>query len=359
MKIFRDELREVLLASVVLTDVPPDPQSEARLRRDALFDLCLPARRVCDIHQRASLEVLLSGDFSKDAVLWVVPSVQLADLSAWATRVSCLLYPCAISPIPRQRWLNSLDSQAEYTLLANCHNLLARVAPRWLVRISGQQPPPLPKLSLQSLLVPSGPCSDPWQFSDDEPQDGGGLVAEELVEVDPLLIQVATGAEAEVKAIIDFNEKQRGRAARFFASEPAHRLCVIMVCLGVAVAFLHEVESVAGSPWETANWARCAAGGPVQKPYDGCGRWRYTTASIGPGVGYNFRCKFLARLATFRPNGWQCGVGLLHGLHVCLFYRPDLIETLADMALSNLLAFGQRKSRFYCPRISCGTALPS
>ena len=188
-----------------------------------------------------------------------MPYVQSADLQAWATRVARLLFPGAIPPIPRQRWVNSLDSQAQYTLLANCHNLLSRVGPRWLARIAGNRPPPLPQLRLQSLPV-VGPSSDPWEFSDDEPENDGAPV-EELVEVDAGLVQSATGAEAEVKAIKDFNEKQRGRAAKFFESEPAHRLLVSVVCLGVAVAFLHAVESVSGSAWEMASWARCAEGG--------------------------------------------------------------------------------------------------
>ena len=254
--ILRQEIEKVLLASVCLTTVMPAEDSECMWRRTALFDAVFPGRAAAVVKRRAQLELLLHGDFSHDLVLWVVPCVASADVTLWAKKVAWLLYPAKIPPIPRQRWANSLHSQGEYTLLANVHNILQRAGPRWLQRVSGEVPPVL--RPLDPILDAPARCRDSaWEFDSDG--EAPPPEAEAMVEVDPFMLQAATGLAAQTDAVKEFNAKQKGRARKFVCGEPQHRLIVSVVCLMVAVTFLHSAEAVCGHMWETRSWARCTS----------------------------------------------------------------------------------------------------
>ena len=142
-------------------------------------------------------------------------------MSHCGPRVSLLLYPAKIPPIPRQRWANSLHSQGEYTLLANVHNILQRAGPRWLQRVSGEVPPVL--RPLDPILDAPARCRDSaWEFDSDG--EAPPPEAEAMVEVDPFMLQAATGLAAQTDAVKEFNAKQKGRARKFVCGEPQHRL---------------------------------------------------------------------------------------------------------------------------------------
>ena len=216
--------------------------------------------------------------------------------------------------------------------------------------MAGKEVAPLPQLHLQSLLV-ACPSADPWQFSDDEPENDGAA-PEELVMVDPFVVEASTGAQAEVKAMKDFQEKQRGRAANFFDSAPAHRLLVSLVCLGVAVSFLHAVEAVSGSSWDMATWARCVQGGEYRSRMMAAAGGGIQAGAFAKASDIIFCCRQLVWLASFGSNVWLCGSCLLHGIDVSLRYRPDVATLLAHMALPDFFAFGQTLSKRDCNRIS-------
>ena len=257
--ILREEIENVLLASVHPTDIMPNRHGEAAAYRKAILDLCIPSCDNTSIKRRASLEVLLPGDFCSDVILWYVPNLQHCNVGLWAKKVARLLFPGRIPPIPRQRWANSLASQCEYTLLANVHNILGRAGPRWLSRISGETVQAPRKLSAVLDGATQSSRREPfgWDFDSDaelEPQQDALPLVEQL---DPHVLEHATGAAAEQAAVKEFNQKQKGRARAFICSDPQHRLVIATLCLGVAVTFLHSVEHVASQQWETRGWNKC------------------------------------------------------------------------------------------------------
>ena len=255
-----------MLASVHPTDVMPDRHGEAAAHRKALLDLCLPKRDVTSVKRRACIDLLLPGDFASDVIIWYVPNMQMFNVGLWAKNVARVLFPGRIPPILRQRWANALLSQCEYTLLSNVHNILGRAGPRWLQRISGEKVQDPRQLS--AVLDGATPeCRrEPlgWEFNDSD--SNAETPQEALVELDPHVLEHATGASAERDAVSEFNKNQKGRARAFICSNPQHRLVIALLCLGVAVTFLHSVEHIASQQWENRCWSKCVKDPLVPPP---------------------------------------------------------------------------------------------
>ena len=119
-------------------DAPPlEPHHESRIFLDGLLCLCLPNSE-CGRSRHEQLMEEFSGDVRQDAIVLRVPGSG-ADgfdlttwLRGWAARVARLLLPCAISVFPNHRWVNSLGTLSELSLLGGVHNVLTKAGCKWL-----------------------------------------------------------------------------------------------------------------------------------------------------------------------------------------------------------------------------------
>ena len=296
---FREQLISVLVGSVLVHDAPcPAPGHPARVHREAIFNLAFPPDSkailkcllwgvtpeyvreiimwrwsvlfktsgsvsmdcfaclwsVCGvifvqaaIERNTTLCLLLNGDLESEVIDWYVPgsSGKEVDTRSWAKSVACILLPAAIRPFHKQRWCNSLAPLASYMLLANCHRLLQRVVPRWLLVLDGKIVQPYVRSVYECVKTD-------FDVSDEED--------EEIVDILVVNGPQDGGQHDVAEAWQRFNNRQRKGASELVRSEPADRLVIGTITMALSVSFLHNVEGIASRNWDRTQWVKCLNG---------------------------------------------------------------------------------------------------
>lgn len=239
---FREALAHVLECSVEFIDgEAPSGSHPVVLNRERLLMLLLP--KPTDIERRNSLRRNLNGDWSSSAIeVYTSSANRSADFSnqrAWSQRVasSLMRYPPPI--FNRGRWLKSTSTVRAFALIANCHHLLARVVPVWLMSIQGV-PPRLQGVSREF---------DPGAFyAGVDPWDTDGPCEEERA------ANPKQGASEIDWA--EFNERQRVSAGKFAAMQPGPTLLVAAISLKPLVRQMNLQLAVASEPWLRQQYGR-------------------------------------------------------------------------------------------------------
>jgi len=242
-------------------DAPPlEPHHESRIFLDGLLCLCLPNSE-CGRSRHEQLMEELSGDVRQDAIVLRVPGSG-ADgfdlttwLRGWAARVARLLLPCAISVFPNHRWVNSLGTLSELSLLGGVHNVLTKAGCKWLSGV------PLSDTCGRPATRQSNGCA--WDIllsdSDDEDVVKDDPVASAAVQA--LVKQQAAGALATVLATLPeqnpwvaINNKHKKTAWQWFLSNPRDRLLAARISMTLSVHMLRLVEHIAAERWQTMQF---------------------------------------------------------------------------------------------------------
>jgi hypothetical protein len=206
----------------VHVDVLPPRSNE---HRDRLFDLLFSSRTGC-CKRRAILENNLRGDLTGDAVdvyLFGVaePDVPLA-VGTWAVETALALLPTSTKIFPRHRWLTCTSCLEGPALLANTHNLLSRVVPRWVAEMGSSKP------------------------STKEPEVAAHSV-DQLVLFDPL----GEGSHKDPKtAWVEENERARGDVVAMAESSPGIPLLVMRCTLAPLVALFDRLLHEGSHEWD-------------------------------------------------------------------------------------------------------------
>jgi hypothetical protein len=230
---FKKVIVQTLRACVQVVNGPPPAEHDPRVRyKRSLFKLLGVG---CEVRQ-TTLQELLNGDWTSDDILWYKPGgATEAQLQNWAEVVANVLMPKSLQIFPRTRWLSSLDSLSQVTLLACVHNLFSRVVTRWTLIMSGRDPGPI----VTSSHVWEAESSDDEAVADPE----GDL-----------------GAEAQPGDWAAWNRMQRKGARQFAETQPAGVLQVIMLCLTPLTQLLQSTEKTASAAWEETQFKECIDG---------------------------------------------------------------------------------------------------
>ena len=213
--LFRQQLVVVLHGSVRAFESAPPPAP----RRDHLLKLLLSGSAV-DKARQIKLRALLTGDISKDAIEWHVAPGPDVDTLAWAQDVAELLFPSAPPVFQRHRWVNAWPSLSSCALLANVHNLLKRIVPRW-VAVLRNAPVPVAEAGI-------------WT------EEEGDL------DEDPSVIPRVPSGATDWTA---YNEKQRGNSLAFAAAGLAPDMLTARVAMEPQIKLLHSIEGRASHKW--------------------------------------------------------------------------------------------------------------
>ena len=135
----------------------------------------------------------LTGDIRDDSVILRVPGGAPAfDVPAWSRRVAKLLVPTAIETFPRHRWVNSLETLSELSLLV-MHNMLVRAGCKWLSKS--------PLAPVRRRPMAGAACGAAWALSASE--DEGDIPGADL----PQEVQVALASEKDANPWVVLNDK--------------------------------------------------------------------------------------------------------------------------------------------------------
>ena len=214
-----------------------------------------PAATCQVAHRRSLLLQTFSGDWSNTEEIVVfagspaaaagVDVTQLAELGAQ------VLFPCCIS-FQRNgvtRWCNTPSPLRAFSLLGCVHGLLRPALQRFLAGI-GVAIGPAPSAAV---------VADEWELSDDDDVCAGG----ELVEhADPIKVAEAVAVKPAQKDVLDFNQKQRGKAKVFAQTVCPGRLLISVICLSLSVWALHRVEHFSSTKWAVRNELNMQNGQP-------------------------------------------------------------------------------------------------
>ena len=281
---FRRCIAQALLINAEILDVPAyAPDHDQNVYLDVLLKSCLPGTGAGAMRAR-KLKQLLTSDVREQRIQLRVLGGQL-NLHSWAEAVAENLLPTMIALFPRHRWLNSLESVAAYSLLANIHNVLPLAGSLWLGEVRS-------KLTRHMTLKVTFEQPLQWELSDSD-EDGakdsgvGGAI--------PVVGAAAQAAQSTdpSSSWIAFNKQQKAKARSWIASDPRDRQIVVLVSLELGVAVLRQVEYIASDRWQMGAWARAARG-----EYDArvlvalSGSFRHTTTRV------------LAKLEL--PDTWKC-----------------------------------------------------
>ena len=132
---FREAIEKTLIAnlSCVHDSAPPGPDAPSSRHRENVLALLLPPDSPANRARAHVLRTSLTGDWtSKRIELHRVGGWRGFNLQQWAVDLAKALLPRAIRPFPRQRWMQSLHTVTEYSLLGCAHHLLPVAGLRWL-----------------------------------------------------------------------------------------------------------------------------------------------------------------------------------------------------------------------------------
>ena len=258
---FRNCIVQVLLSAIndVLDAAPLPPDAECNVYLAAFLRATMPGTDE-GFRRGKELSRLLMSDIREPGIVLRVPGTML-DRSEWAHAVANNLLPAGIKIFPRHRWCNSLETIAEFTLLAGVHDVLHRAGKLWLG--DGQ------KVSAPVAKAVVG-VEPSWAVSDDEVEQE--TATSQLV----LANSKEAGAVSEkdpTSVWTEFNKNQRSKALRFVASRPGDRLVVVLVALQLSVLFLRTVEHIGSDKFQMAAWQKTSQGeytSRVLTVWEGC-----------------------------------------------------------------------------------------
>ena len=130
----RDDIVAFLKANLDVHDMAPvPPWDPKRVKRDAMLSVLIPLDSDAAKARLTQLKRLLPVDLESDRLhMNVVGGLAAFNVEEWADETAEALFPKAIPPFPRTRWLQSLSELNEYALLGNCNKVLFRVVNPWL-----------------------------------------------------------------------------------------------------------------------------------------------------------------------------------------------------------------------------------
>ena len=215
---------------------PPPPTSKIWQHRARLLQCLLPATSH-GLKQREILERDLAGDWEADDIAWY--TLDKGDSpSAWAKRIVRALVPRRLVMFNRGRWLKSVDVIYAFALACNCHRLMARGIPVWLLLLQGV---PLGRIDVRTFAESKhGPNHDTAGMAWDIGSNDEGSDADEPAPMRPTCPQ----------DWVEFNDRQRGTAANWADSAPESRLIIEAVCFQPHVELLQGQLEVAGQKWK-------------------------------------------------------------------------------------------------------------
>ena len=137
------------------------------------------------LERRGKLRELLPGNLEHDVIEVYVQDADAFDVDSYARQPTYALSPSITLPFPRTRWLSSLESFSEFTLIASTHNI-GQPLLRWLdSRVAARADSPsqglLQMLAGHRIPLPTARSAVVWHFSDGE---GDGPQSKQIAATD-------------------------------------------------------------------------------------------------------------------------------------------------------------------------------
>ena len=250
----------------------------------------------------------------------------------WAERVAKALYPCATKMFPRGRWVNSLESVNEVTLLMNVHGIFRRSVPIWLNKMKGKGCILLPvvRTAAESRAVMN------WEISsesDGEPEDS----KQDAKNVEP--------GSAEDHA------KQQQAAKQLALRNPMDEFVVMSVASTLGLHVMHRCEEVSGEEWDKKQFHECLQSGSLQSRMALAASGNLSTSAYekASSLAHSSGCwkllRPLGRTVRMASLAWGCIAMFMATLSQLCFQLWEkfpykmwklLVEPTEDMALEIL-----------------------